>query len=100
MAGAFAGLFAFILSKMDGLGGYEGWRWIMIIEGLLTTIVATSPFFIVLDTPERAAFLTEDEKAFLIHRLEVDQFGEGEDELTEQEKARIHKDIPDKYSSK
>jgi MFS family permease len=27
LSGAFGGLFAFALEKMDGLGGLEGWRW-------------------------------------------------------------------------
>ncbi|CAZ81861.1 unnamed protein product [Tuber melanosporum] len=94
MAGAFAGLLAVGLSKMDGLGGQEGWRWILIIEGLLTVGVAICAFFIVLDTPDRAKFLTKEEKEFLLRRLEVDQFGEEEDELTEAEKARIHTDLP------
>ena len=31
IAGAFGGLLAYGLVKMDGLGGYEGWRWIFII---------------------------------------------------------------------
>jgi hypothetical protein len=26
--GAFSGLLAFGLAKMDGIGGYEGWRWV------------------------------------------------------------------------
>ncbi|KAG0633720.1 major facilitator superfamily domain-containing protein [Tuber brumale] len=94
MAGAFAGLLAVGLSKMNGLGGQEGWRWILIIEGLLTVVVAICAFFVVLDTPDRAKFLTKEEKEFLLRRLEVDQFGEEEDELTEAEKARIHTDLP------
>lgn len=27
VAGAFAGLLGYAISKMDGVGGYEGWRW-------------------------------------------------------------------------
>jgi len=27
LTGAFSGLLAFAIAKMDGLGGYEGWRW-------------------------------------------------------------------------
>ncbi|KAI8313760.1 major facilitator superfamily transporter [Colletotrichum sp. SAR11_59] len=34
--GAFSGLLAFAIAKMDGVGGYEGWRWIFILEGLAT----------------------------------------------------------------
>jgi len=26
--GAFSGLLAFAIAKMDGIGGYEGWRWV------------------------------------------------------------------------
>jgi hypothetical protein len=27
-AGAFSGLLAYAIAKMNGLGGYEGWRWV------------------------------------------------------------------------
>lgn len=94
MAGAFAGLLAVGLSKMDGLGGYEGWRWILIIEGLLTSLVAFAAFFLVLDYPSKASFLTPSEKEFLVHRLEVDEFGEEEEELSKEEREKIHAEIP------
>lgn len=94
MAGAFAGLLAVGLSKMDGLGGYEGWRWIFIIEGLLAICVALLAFFLVLDYPATSSFLTSDEKAFLLHRLEADEFGEEEESLSKEEKEKIHAEIP------
>ena len=28
IAGAFSGLLAFAIAKMNGVGGYEGWRWV------------------------------------------------------------------------
>jgi len=28
IAGAFSGLLAFGIANMDGVGGYEGWRWV------------------------------------------------------------------------
>lgn len=31
VAGAFSGLLAFGISKMDGVGNLEGWRWIFIL---------------------------------------------------------------------
>ncbi|KAK8118187.1 uncharacterized protein PG998_006468 [Apiospora kogelbergensis] len=37
--GAFSGLLAFAIAKMDGIGGMEGWRWIFILEGLLTVVM-------------------------------------------------------------
>lgn len=35
LAGAFGGLLASAIGKMEGLRGYSGWRWIFILEGLL-----------------------------------------------------------------
>lgn len=72
IAGAFSGLLAFAIAKMDGVGGYEGWRWIFILEGLVTVIVAAIAFFLLYDYPETASFLTEEEKAFVAHRLKYD----------------------------
>lgn len=94
MAGAFAGLLAVGLSKMDGLGNYEGWRWILIIEGLLTILVALVAFFLVLDYPATSSFLTSSEKDFLLRRLEADEFGEEEETLSKEEKEKIHAEIP------
>ncbi|KAL7894925.1 major facilitator superfamily domain-containing protein [Trichoderma sp. SZMC 28014] len=69
VAGAFSGLLAFGISKMDGVGGLAGWRWIFILEGIATVLVAASAFFFLFDFPETATFLTEEERAFVIHRL-------------------------------
>ncbi|THZ10661.1 MFS general substrate transporter, partial [Aureobasidium pullulans] len=57
---------------MDGIGGYSGWRWIFIIEGLLTVIVGIIARFWVCDWPETANFLTEEERAMLTSRLQTD----------------------------
>lgn len=58
---------------MDGLAGYHGWRWIFIIEGLATVVLAVIAKFIIVDWPETATFLTEPERALLIRRLAEDQ---------------------------
>ncbi|KAF8246812.1 MFS general substrate transporter, partial [Wilcoxina mikolae CBS 423.85] len=90
MAGAFAGALAVGLAKMDGVAGLEGWRWILIIEGLLTVVVAVAAFWIVLDIPSRTTFLDDEEKEFLLHRLSADEFGEEEQLLTSEEQEHIH----------
>lgn len=54
---------------MDGIAGLEGWRWIFILEGILTVVVAIMAFFLIQDYPETAKFLTEEERAWVIHRL-------------------------------
>ncbi|KAI1166903.1 major facilitator superfamily domain-containing protein [Nemania serpens] len=78
VAGAFSGLLAFGIAKLNGLGGLEGWRWIFILEGLATVVVAFSAFFLLHDFPETASFLTEEERAFVIYRLKYQgQAGSG-----------------------
>lgn len=69
VAGAFSGLLAFGIAKMDGVGGLEGWRWIFILEGLVTIIVAVFAFWGLYDFPDTASFLTEEERQFVLYRL-------------------------------
>lgn len=69
IAGAFSGLLAYAIVKMDGVGGLEGWRWIFILEGLLTVAVAIFAFWALYDFPDTAGFLTLEEKAWVVHRL-------------------------------
>ncbi|KFY64761.1 hypothetical protein V496_03048 [Pseudogymnoascus sp. VKM F-4515 (FW-2607)] len=69
IAGAFSGLLAYGIGNMDGVGGYEGWRWIFILEGLLTVIAAFATFFVMHDFPDTASFLTVEERAWASNRL-------------------------------
>lgn len=73
LAGAFGGLLASAIGKMDGMRGFRGWRWIFILEGVLTCVVAIFFWFLLPDFPEDAKWLREDERAYVHARLEVDQ---------------------------
>lgn len=73
LAGAFGGLLAAAIGKMDGLRGYQGWRWIFILEGALTILVSFFFYFLLPDFPENSKWLTDDEKAFVTARLRADQ---------------------------
>jgi MFS family permease len=74
-AGAFGGLLARLINLMDGTGGYEGWRWIFILEGILTVIVAIASFWVMYDYPDTAKFLTEPERKVVQARLRLDNDG-------------------------
>lgn len=63
MAGAFSGLLAAAISNMDGVGNLAGWRWIFILEGLFTVVVAVVSYWMIQDFPSNAKFLTEEESA-------------------------------------
>jgi MFS family permease len=72
IAGAFGGLLASGIGKMDGLRGYGGWRWVFIIEGVITCLVAMVCFFIVPGFPEDAKWLSEEEREFILSKLADD----------------------------
>ncbi|KAB8268036.1 major facilitator superfamily domain-containing protein [Aspergillus minisclerotigenes] len=76
VAGAFGGLLAYALYHMHNLGGDSGWRWIFIIEGLLSIVSALSAKFFIADWPEKAKFLSSEEKEVL-KELNVCDVGEG-----------------------
>lgn len=73
LAGAVSGFLAYAIAHMSGLGGYGGWRWIFIIEGIATVVIAFSAFWFVPDWPETAKFLTAEDRALLESRLAHDQ---------------------------
>lgn len=50
-AGAFGGLLAFGINKMDGVGGKSSWSWIFILEGLATLVVAFVAYWAINDYP-------------------------------------------------
>ncbi|KAF8427724.1 MFS general substrate transporter [Tirmania nivea] len=72
IAGAFGSLLATAIGKMDGMRGYRGWRWVFILEGVLTMVIALTFFTLIADFPEQSTFLTEEEKEFVKARLRHD----------------------------
>lgn len=64
------------------MSGIAGWRWIFIMQGLLTVVVALIGAFTIADFPEKAAqksksfalsFLTQKEADFFVARIEKDR---------------------------
>ncbi|EZF73809.1 hypothetical protein H105_04334 [Trichophyton soudanense CBS 452.61] len=72
LAGAFGGLLASGIGKMGGLRGYNGWRWLFILEGVFTCVVAAIWFFLIPDFPEDVKWLTEEEREFIKAKLAKD----------------------------
>jgi MFS family permease len=69
LSGAFSGLLAFAIEKMDGVSGLAGWKWIFILEGLAPIAVSFTLYFLLPDRPETAKFLTKQEREFVVNRL-------------------------------
>ncbi|KAH7921228.1 MFS general substrate transporter [Leucogyrophana mollusca] len=72
VSGAFGGLLAAAISNLDGVGGKPAWAWIFILEGLATVIAGAISFWIIVDFPDDATFLTEVERTVVIRRLQSD----------------------------
>ncbi|KAI8996645.1 MFS general substrate transporter [Trametes punicea] len=79
-AGAFSGLLAYGISFMSGTAGLLGWSWIFIIEGLISVVVGVIAYFLFVDYPHAAKFLTAGEKEILIHRQAYDRSFAAENE--------------------
>ena len=58
------GLLATAITKMHGVGGLAGWRWIFILEGIATVIIGIGSAFFMPATLASAKFLTEEEREF------------------------------------
>ncbi|KAM0554048.1 hypothetical protein ACHAPJ_007123 [Fusarium lateritium] len=84
LAGAFSGLLAFGIAKMDGVGNYEGWRWIFILEGIATVLAGVLTFFCLIDSPEASGkWLDPDEIKF----LQLRQLAQNGNKVTETKKS-------------
>lgn len=77
---------------MQGLGGYGAWRWIFIIEGIATSVIAAISYFLIPDWPETAKFLTPEERTILLRRLAADA---GEAKMTTYNKSAVKRTLKD-----
>ncbi|KIW65991.1 hypothetical protein PV04_08203 [Phialophora macrospora] len=66
---------SYAIAHLDGHAGYNGWRWIFIIEGAATVLLAMIGTFTIPDWPHTAKFLSEEERAMLNNRLRADTEG-------------------------
>lgn len=72
LASAFGGILAYGLTQIKGPGNFKGWRWLFIVEAILTLLVVPVFFFIFPQEPREAWFLTEEEKGLMIARYAKD----------------------------
>lgn len=56
---------------MDGIRGLANWRWIFILEGIVTTLIGIISFFFLADFPSEAIWLTEKEKDFIFAKTKA-----------------------------
>lgn len=69
LSGAFGGLLATGLYHIGEHTSLAGWRWILIIEGIMTVLVGVIAIFVLPSTVDKARFLSADESTVAQSRL-------------------------------
>ena len=62
-----------LLLRMDGVAGLAGWQWLFLVEGLPVVVVGLVLLWMLADTPENTAWLSDEEKAIVRRRLESER---------------------------
>ncbi len=70
-SGAFGGCIAYGVGHLNGSAGLEGFRWLFIIEGIITVLSVALVVFLLPDYPARAKFLNDDDKKYVQDRIAV-----------------------------
>lgn len=80
-----APILAFGLLRLRGLHGYEGWRWLFLIEGLLTLTIGLYSWFAMAASPtqtkrwwNKKGWFTEREETIMVNRILRDDPSKGD----------------------
>ncbi|KAL4887621.1 major facilitator superfamily domain-containing protein [Aspergillus karnatakaensis] len=71
-SGIIGSLLTYGISYMNGVGGLSAWRWVFLLEGIITILFCPFIYFILPDypkSPSSAKWLTPDEQEYLELRL-------------------------------
>ncbi|CAG5158666.1 uncharacterized protein ALTATR162_LOCUS5195 [Alternaria atra] len=93
LAGAFGGILAYGIAHMRNVGGYEGWRWIFILEGLLTIVIGVVAYWFISNYPGTVSWLSKEERTFVQARLKADSDATNEEAFSWAEVLVAAKDI-------
>lgn len=67
----------FGLNQLDGAGGLRGWRWMFLVQGLISCIIGIATYFWMVDFPENAHkslyFLSKEEQKLAVSRIQADR---------------------------
>ncbi|RWA08670.1 hypothetical protein EKO27_g6443 [Xylaria grammica] len=94
LAGAFGGLLAWAVLRLDGVSNMPGWRWLYIIEGIITVVWACLCVVLVPRNYDTAYFLNDEQKALMRKRAEeMDAYSGGSGHYTRKDVKEAAKDV-------
>lgn len=74
LAGVFGSpLSGWLLEVSEGWHGLKAWQWLFILEGLPSVLVGACVPFLLTDRPEKATWLTAEEKSLLLAELAAEE---------------------------
>jgi len=62
-----------LLLGLDGFAGLKGWQWLFVLEAAPALILSVIVFLYMTDRPADATWLTEEERAWLVGRLDQER---------------------------
>jgi MFS family permease len=65
-----SGILAYGIAQIHSSNGFHGWRWIFMIEGLMTIVVGSICICSNVSSPEKSSFLTQEEKDIIAATVE------------------------------
>ncbi|KAK3350615.1 major facilitator superfamily domain-containing protein [Neurospora tetraspora] len=92
LAGSFGGILAYGIGFMRGTVWEHGWRWIFILEGVATVLVAVGAYWFIYNYPDTAEFLSDKERKFIHARLASDSDATHDERFTWDNVLRAIKD--------
>ncbi|KAL9111893.1 MAG: hypothetical protein Q9227_003743 [Pyrenula ochraceoflavens] len=74
IATMFSGYLMASVYHLNGRGGFRGWQWLFIVDGIISLPIALAGFVILPDVPEntKAFYLKPGERAFARKRMELE----------------------------
>ncbi|KAF9894249.1 hypothetical protein FE257_007751 [Aspergillus nanangensis] len=67
----------FALNHLDGYAGLQGWRWMYLVQGLITCVIGAITYCWMVDFPEKTTssrpFLSEREVQLAVQRIQLDR---------------------------
>uniref|UniRef100_A0A0W0FVF7 Major facilitator superfamily (MFS) profile domain-containing protein n=1 Tax=Moniliophthora roreri TaxID=221103 RepID=A0A0W0FVF7_MONRR len=78
---AFSSIMAYGLSLLNGRSGMAGWSWIFFVEGIITIGLGLVGFFFLPDFPDRNKFLSKEQTAVILRRVQDDRGDSVPDEI-------------------
>ncbi|GAA5860628.1 hypothetical protein JCM3774_006233 [Rhodotorula dairenensis] len=78
----FSQIIGYAFSLLAGRAGLNGWQWVFLLFGIITIALGVLSIFLIVDFPDKATFLTPEEKAYAMRRVQEDRGDAVPDEVT------------------